>query len=68
MDKVNIEDCQVGDKSWVCPVSTCKKSLSRKQTLRTHLLSQHGIDGMFHKVHVLLVPFELHHEKTFFLY
>ena len=45
MENVEENDGLDDDKSWKCPVTTCKKSLSRKQTLQSHLLTIHGIGG-----------------------
>ena len=60
MEEINISECQVSEKCWICPV--CKKNLSRKQTLRTHLLAVHDIDGKCLMIVISLeLRYTLHH-------
>ncbi|XP_052212666.1 uncharacterized protein LOC127831685 [Dreissena polymorpha] len=35
--------CKQSDKEWACPAPQCRRILSRKQTLKSHLLSVHNI-------------------------
>lgn len=45
MDEEDVMKCRKRPNEWRCPIDNCDKHLSRKQTLKSHLSSVHGIEG-----------------------
>ncbi|XP_060589831.1 uncharacterized protein LOC132745022 [Ruditapes philippinarum] len=45
MEEEFILQCKQDDNSWKCPVMTCGKILSRKQTLKSHIVNQHNVEA-----------------------
>lgn len=45
MDEEAVLECRTGEKEWKCPIKECNAVLSRKQTLKTHILHVHNIQG-----------------------
>ena len=46
MEEYDLDACKEYEKAWKCPIDTCMKILTRKQTLQTHLSSIHGVEGL----------------------
>ncbi|KAL5011498.1 hypothetical protein ScPMuIL_004363 [Solemya velum] len=45
MDEEAVLECRTGEKEWKCPIKECNAVLSRKQTLKTHILHVHNIQA-----------------------
>lgn len=45
MNEEEIQKCCTSPSTWVCPKEDCKKVLSRKQTLISHLMNIHNSEG-----------------------
>ncbi|KAL5012295.1 hypothetical protein ScPMuIL_010846 [Solemya velum] len=45
MDEEAVLECRTGEKEWKCPIKECNAVLSRKQTLKTHILHVQNIQA-----------------------
>ena len=50
----DILSCQIADKIWLCPIKSCEQALSRKQTLKIHLITVHNVQGIKYMLFLIL--------------
>ena len=51
--------CKQSDKEWACPAPQCRRILSRKQTLKSHLLSVHNISCKYEVKNMLYTLYSM---------
>ena len=45
LSEEDISNCKRSETEWACPITECNAVLSRKQTLKSHLATLHGVKG-----------------------